>query len=87
MPNFTTLDEAQAEIIRLNEAMAELQTERDTLSQNNANLSQELESVRKVNQNYFNKLQAQYSDPEGKKDDEKEPPSCEEYAKTIFKEV
>ena len=56
MSNYNTLEEAQAEIIRLNEQVAELTNERDTLSQNNATQAQELESVRKLNQQYFNKL-------------------------------
>ncbi len=78
-----TLEEAQAEIIRLNEQVTELTNERDTLSQNNTNLTGELESVRKLNQQYFNKLSAQYS-PEGEKDDgEEEAPSCEDFAKTL----
>lgn len=88
MAEITTLEQAQAEILRLQEENTALTNERDTLSQNNTTLTTELESVRKLNQTYFNKLQAQYSEPEGKKDEEeKEPPSCEEYAKTIYKEV
>lgn len=83
-----TLEEAQAEILRLQEENTALTNERDTLSQNNTTLTSELESVRKLNQTYFNKLQAQYSNPEGEKEDkEEEPLTCEEYAKTIYKEV
>ena len=79
-----TIEEAQAEIIRLKEANTALTNERDTLSQNNANLSTELESVRKLNQTYFNKLSAQYSDPAGEKDDgEEDAPTCEEFAKNL----
>lgn len=84
MPNFNTLEEAQAEIIRLNEQVTELTNERDTLSQNNSTLTGELESVRKLNQQYFNKLSAQYSQEPGKTDsDEEEPQSCEDFAKTL----
>lgn len=80
---FETLEEAQAEILRLQEQVSELTNERDTLSQNNESLSGELESVRKLNQKYFNKLCAQNS-PEGEKeDDEPEAPSCEDFAKTL----
>ena len=77
-----TLEEAQAEIIRLQEANTELTNERDTLSQNNENLSREIEQVRTLNQQYFNKLTAQYSEPVVEKDDE-ETPTCEEFAKTL----
>lgn len=83
-----TVEELQAEVLRLQEANTALTNERDTLSQNNATLTTELEQVRKLNQTYFNKLQAQYADPEGKKDEEEEEaPSCEAYAITIYKEV
>ena len=79
-----TLEEAQAEIIRLNEQVTELTNERDTLSQNNNTLTGELESVRKLNQQYFNKLSAQYSqEPDKKDDDEEEVQSCEDFAKTL----
>lgn len=77
-----TLEEAQAEILRLTEANTELTNERDTLSQNNANLSQELENVRTLNQQYFNKLIAQ-SSPQVKEEPEEETPTCEEFAKTL----
>ena len=85
MPNtFNTLEEAQAEIIRLNEALTERTNERDTLSQHNATLTGELESVRKLNQQYFNKLSAQYSQEPGKtNDEEEEVQSCEDFAKTL----
>lgn len=79
-----TLEEAQAEIIRLQEENTGLRNERDTLSQNNENLSQELNQVRTLNQQYFNKLTAQYSDPAGEKDKgDEEAPTCEEFAKTL----
>ena len=79
-----TLEEAQAEIIRLNEQVTELTNERDTLSQNNTTLTGELESVRKLNQQYFNKLSAQYShDGEEKDNGEEEVPTCEDFAKTL----
>ena len=83
MPSFNTLEEAQAEIIRLNEQVTELTNERDTLSQNNVTLSGELENVRKLNQQYFNKLSSQFSHDEDKTDDEEEVPTCEEFAKTL----
>lgn len=84
MAEFNTLEEAQAEIIRLNEALTERTNERDTLSQNNATLTGELESVRKLNQQYFNKLSAQYSqEPDKTDNEEEEVQSCEDFAKTL----
>lgn len=84
MAEVNTLEEARAEIIRLNEQVTELTNERDTLSQNNSTLTGELESVRKLNQQYFNKLSAQYSQEPGKNDnDEEEVQSCEDFAKTL----
>ncbi len=83
MSKFNTLEEAQAEIIRLNEQVTELTNERDTLSQNNITITGELESVRKLNQHYFNKLNAQYSQEPDKADDEEEVQSCEDFAETL----
>lgn len=81
---FNTLEEAQAEIIRLQEENTALANERDTLSQNNETLTGELNSVRELNQKYFNKLTAHYfpeDDKTGKEDEEVV--SCEEFAKTL----
>lgn len=84
MPDFNTIEEARAEIVRLNEQVTELTNERDTLSQNNTTLSGELESVRKLNQQYFNKLSAQYlHDGDEKNVGAEEVPTCEDFAKTL----
>ena len=87
MPNeFNTLEEARAEILRLEEENTRIQNERDTFEQNNNSLSSELERVRKLNQTYFNKLQAQYqADEDDKDEDDKDEsvPSCEDFAKTL----
>ena len=80
---FTTVEEAQAHIVELNDQLTELRNERDTLSQNNARLTQENESLRSLNQKYFNKLSAQFQDQEDEKDNEEEVPSCEDFAKTL----
>ena len=81
---FTTLEDAQAEIVRLNEALTEVTNERNTLSQNNATLTGENENLRKLNQKYFNKLSAQYlQEPDKTDNDEQEVPSCEDFAKTL----
>lgn len=79
-----TLEEAQAEIVRLNEELTERTNERDTLSQNNKTLTDDNERLRKLNQNYFNKLSAQFDASKDKNNnDDKEVQSCEEFAKTI----
>lgn len=83
-PNYNTLEEAREAIVDLQARITELTNERDTLSQNNKNLSTELESVRTLNQKFFNKLSAQFQDQEGENDDEEEEaPSCEDFARTL----
>lgn len=80
-----TLEEAQVRILELEEQLEERTTERDTLSQNNTQLSQDLERVRTLNQRYFEKLSAQFPGSGDKKeeDDESDAPTCEEFAKTL----
>lgn len=78
-----TLEEAQAEILRLNEQVTQLTTEKETLSQDNAKLTGELESVRTLNQQYFLKLNAQYSQEPDETNNEEEVQSCEDFAKTL----
>lgn len=83
---FKTIEEAKAEIIRLQEQLTERTNERDTLSQNNERLSNELQEVRQLNQTYFNKLSAQFTtQPEGDDEDgdDEAPQTCEDYAATI----
>lgn len=79
-----TLEEAQAQIITLQEQVTELTNERDTLSQNNTTLTQENNSLRSLNQQYFNKLSAQYS-PDKEEPEETEVPTCEEFARNTLK--
>lgn len=78
---FDTLEEAQAEILRLQGIQTELENERDTLSQNSNNLSAEVERLRTLNQNYFNRLQAQTTKQDT--DEPEDVPSCEDFAKTL----
>lgn len=86
MPEFNTIEEARAEILRLNGEVTRLENERDTLSQNNTNLNADLERVRTLNQNYFNQLSAQYSKTDDKNNnDEEEVATVEEFAKTLIK--
>lgn len=79
-----TLEELQERVTDLEEENTALRNERDTLSQNNTNLSTELEQVRKLNQKYFNKLTAQYNGDNGSDNDEEpETPTCEDFARTL----
>lgn len=78
-----TLEEAQAQIVELNEKVTELTNERDALSQNNADLTTQCNSLRELNQKYFNKLTAQYSHSEEEVQQEDTPQTCEEFAKTL----
>lgn len=82
---FNTLEDAREEILRLQEELTERTNERDTLSQNNNTLTEELEKVRKLNQKYFNKLSAQNSNQEEEEEEEEGPPfqTCEDFAKTL----
>lgn len=84
MPEFKTIEEAQAEIIRLQEVNTALTTERDTLSQNNETLTADNERLRTLNQSYFNKLSAFYAptiDPDP--DPDQDQVDLEAYAKTL----
>lgn len=83
MAPFETLEDAQAEIIRLNEQLTQLETERDSLSQNNEQLTSDLQRVRQKNQEYFEKLTGYFSPPGKTKNDEEEAESCESYAKKL----
>lgn len=82
MANFNTLEEAQAEILRLNEELSTAQTERDNYSTKVNELSNDLEKVRTLNQQYFLKLSAQYAPPKTEETDP-DTPSCEDFAKTL----
>ena len=82
MPEFATLEEAQAEILRLNEALTAAETERENYSTKISELSADLEKVRTINQQYFLKLSAQYAPPKPEDNDE-EAPSCEDFAKSL----
>ena len=81
MPTPTTLEDAQSMILDLQQRLTEVETERDSLSQNNAQLSADLARVRTKNQEYFEKLSSYYSPtPDKPNEPEKEVESCEEFA-------
>lgn len=79
-----TLEEAQAEIVRLNDEIAAITADRDTLSENNKTLTEDNDRLRKINQRYYNKLEAQFPANKDKNNiEDKEVQSCEDFAKTI----
>lgn len=80
---FNTLEEARAEILRQNEELATVISERDNYSTKVNELTSELEKVRELNQRYFLKLSAQYNPTPPQEDDEPDAPSCEDFAKTL----
>lgn len=81
---FNTIEEARAEIVRLTEELNQQRADNETLSQNNETLAHDLEHVRTINQQYFNRLMAQDSDPAGKThEDDEEAPTCEEFARNL----
>ena len=84
MKKFETLEDAQAEIIRLNERLTEVETERDSLSQNNDTLTSDNARLRALNTSYFEKLSQQYVQPEKEKEQPPAAPSCEDFAKTLI---
>lgn len=84
MPNqFDTVEAAQAEILRLNGRITELETERDVLSQDKETLAKDLDKSRKLNQDYFNQLSVQYSQDKEEEEEEEEALSCEDFARTL----
>lgn len=79
-----TLEEAQEQIVNLQNSLTEVTNERDTLKTNNQNLTNDLTRVRELNQRYFEKLSAQYVPPGGDTgNDGHEEPTCEEFARTL----
>ena len=81
---FDTLESAQEEILRLQGALTEMETARDTLSSENETLKADNERIRKTNQMYFERLCMQDSSSSGvNKEEDEEPVSCEDFARTL----
>ena len=78
-----TIEEAQAEILRLEEALAAANTERDNHAARVTELTAENEKVRELNQQYFLKLSAQYKPQPDPEEEEETVPSCEDFGKTL----
>lgn len=77
-----TLEEAQAEIVRLTEELNTARADNENYSAQVTSLNADLEKVRTINQQYFLKLQAQNVPPATEGDDEP-PKTCEEFALTL----
>jgi chromosome segregation ATPase len=78
-----TLEEAQAEILRLNEELTTVKNERDSYSTKVNEQADELEKVRNLNQQYFLKLSAQYVPNTDTDEDDADEPTCEDFAKSL----
>lgn len=83
MNDINTLEEARAEILRLNEELTATQNDRDNYATKVNELTGDLEKVRTLNQQYFLKLSAQYNPPASEDDDEPDAPTCEDFARTL----
>ena len=82
-PEFNTLEEARAEIVRLNEELTTVTNERDSYSTKVTEQANELEKVRELNQKYFLKLSAQYHPTADPEPGDPDTPTCEDFAKTL----
>lgn len=78
-----TIEEAQEQILELTEKIKELESDKETLSQNNDAITKECENLRTINQKYYNKLIMQESQKDENQNDPEDVPSCEEFAKTL----
>ena len=81
---YNTLEEAQARILELEDTVADLTTERDTLSQDNETLRGDVDRYRTLSQKYFDRLVVQEETIE-KTDGEPDEdiPTCEEFARDL----
>lgn len=82
-PENMTLEQAQERILELESELEARTAERDTLLQNNNELTTNLENARRLNQKLFERVEAQKSE-EARPQEDDEAPTCEEFAKTII---
>ena len=78
-----TIEEAQERILELESQLETVTTERDTLSQNNSELSTNLEKARELNQKLFERVNAQHTDESAQDGEEDDVQTCEDFAKSI----
>lgn len=77
-----TLEEAQAEILRLQDELQTAKADAENYRGQVTEKASELEKVREINQQYFLRLSAQHQTPTPPEEEE-DPPTCEEFAKTL----
>ena len=79
-----TLEEAQEQIVNLNEQLTEITNERDTLRTNNENLTADLNRLRELHQRYFERLSQQFVPPGSNSgNEEQHEPTCEDFARSL----
>jgi len=76
-----TIEQAQERILELETQLTELTNERDTLSENNKNLSHDLEAARTLNQKLFERVTTKETPEDDDEGDDVE--SCEDFAKKL----
>lgn len=81
-PSPQTLEEAQAEILRLQDELQTAKADAENYRGQVTEKASELEKVREINQQYFLRLSAQHQ-PTTPPEEEEETPTCEEFAKTL----
>lgn len=77
-----TIEEARAEILRLQEELNTLTNERDSARETLTETEKRLQEVRDLNHKYFLKLSTP-ADPDRDDGDDETPPTCEEFALTL----
>lgn len=77
-----TIEEARAEILRLQEELNTLANERDSARETLNETERRLQEVRDLNHKYFLRLTTP-TDPDPDDGDDETPPTCEEFALTL----
>lgn len=80
--SFETVEQAQERILELEETINGLNANIETLEGERADLENNVQSLREINQRYYNKLIAQET-TEPTDDEDDEPESLEDFAKTL----
>lgn len=82
-PEINTLEDARAEILRLEKELATSNTEKENYSKKIEELTRENENVRELNQKYFLELRAQNNEKSDEDEPDEDVPTLEEFAKTL----
>lgn len=83
MPEINTIEEARAEILRLNDVVTTVTAERDAAREIQAETEKRLQEVRDLNQQYFLRLTSQNDPDPDDKDDDADVPTLEEFALSL----